>query len=40
MAQATSFKQQLRSTPTDTAASTAMLLVRDGATDPKGEGRI
>jgi len=40
MAQATSFKQQPPSTPADSAASTEVLLVRDGATDPKGEGRI
>jgi hypothetical protein len=40
MAQATFFEHQLPSMPADTAALTEALLVRDGATDPKGEGRI
>jgi hypothetical protein len=40
MAQATFFKQQLPSMLADGAASTEAPLARDGATDPKGEGRI
>jgi hypothetical protein len=39
MAQATFFEQQPLSMPADIAASTKAPLVRDGATDPIGEGR-
>jgi hypothetical protein len=40
MAQAMLFEQPLPLMPADIAALTEALLVRDGATDPKGEGRI
>jgi hypothetical protein len=40
MAQATFFKQQPPLMPADLAASTEAPSARDGATDPKGEGRI
>jgi hypothetical protein len=40
MTQATFFKQQPPSMLVDTAALTAMRSARDGATDPKGEGRV
>jgi hypothetical protein len=40
MAQATFFKQQPPSMLADIAALTESPLGRDGATDPKGEGRI
>jgi len=40
MAQARFFKQQPPSMPADIAALMEAPLARDGATDPKGEGRI
>jgi hypothetical protein len=40
MAQATFFKQQPPSMLAEIAALTDAPLARDGATDPKGEGRI
>jgi hypothetical protein len=40
MAQATFFEHQLPSMPADTAALTEALFLRDGATDPMGEGRV
>jgi hypothetical protein len=40
MAQATFFEQQLSSMRADIAALTEAPLARDGATDPKGEGRV